>query len=172
MGPARARLDARGVTTILDVQPAIAAGQEPFPEIMNGLRALPKGAVLTVLAPFEPAPLIRLMGGRGWRTHVAWDGETCRASFWMPPTQGEVASAPAVTRLRKDRRACTLDVRGLEPREPLRLTLGALDDPANLPLTVLHTREPALLFPKLQERGLAWEITHEGDEVRIRIHAP
>lgn len=154
----------------LDVRPAIAAGEEPFPAIMAAIRGLPPGGVLRLLAPFEPAPLLRLLGGRGWRTHVAWDGETCQASFWMPPVQGEIEPQVAGDRLVKGPDGAVLDVRGLEPPEPLMRVLGALEDASNLPLTVVHHREPALLFPKLQERGLRWEITRDGDDVRIHIH--
>lgn len=157
----------------LDARPALAAGQEPFAAIMGGFRALAPGEVLTVLAPFEPAPLRRLMGERGWETHAAWDGDVCRCSFWRPPApHAEPAEAAELEqRLVRGPDGARLDVRGLEPPEPLRLTLAAVSDPANLPLLVVHHREPALLFPRLQERGLVWEVAHRDDAVEIRIRA-
>lgn len=158
-------------TQELDVRPAIAAGREPFAVIMAAFRTLETGHVLTVLAPFEPAPLLRLMGERGWRTHVGWDDDTCRASFWRAPDAGLAPAdraelADRFTRLDVGAR---LDVRGLEPPEPLRLTLAAVEEPGALPLTVIHHREPALLYPRLQERGLVWTVTTHADHVEIVI---
>ena len=49
----------------LDVRPELEQGAEPFVILMTALRQLAPGEVLTVLAPFEPAPLRRLMQDRG-----------------------------------------------------------------------------------------------------------
>lgn len=156
---------------VLDVRPALAAGQEPFAPIMAAFRSLPVGRPLTVLAPFEPAPLLRLMGERGWKTHIAWDGETCRASFWRPPDAGltPADTTELAERLTRGEAGARLDVRGLEPPEPLRLTLAALDEPGALPLLVVHHREPALLYPRLAERGLTWTVHTLDDHVEIEI---
>lgn len=65
----------------------------------------------------------------------------------------------------------TLDVRGLEPPQPM---LRVLECVASLApgetLTVIHDRRPIFLYPQLDQRGLS----HETDEpaagvVRIRI---
>jgi uncharacterized protein (DUF2249 family) len=64
-----------------------------------------------------------------------------------------------------------LDVRGLEPPEPMVKILEALE--ALIPgdvLEVLHERRPMLLYPQLDDRGFV----HETDEPepglsRIRI---
>ena len=155
---------------ILDARPALAAGEEPFAMIMGALRTLGSGEILTVLAPFEPAPLIRLMGERGWATHVGWDGDCCRASFWRPPDLPDAAPQLVLgERLQRGSSGHLLDVRGLEPPEPMRMVLQVLDDPEALPLTVVHHREPALLYPKLVERGLAWSVAQVDDHVEIRI---
>lgn len=152
----------------LDVRDDIGRGEEPFARIMGALRALKPGHVLTVIAPFEPAPLRRLMGDRGWQSHVTWDGDACRASFWHPPGQASGPAPEAGARLSRTEAGWTLDVRGLEPPEPLRLAVQSLDR-GELPLTLLHHREPALLYPKLQERGLQWEVATVDDHVEVRI---
>jgi hypothetical protein len=153
----------------LDARPTLAAGGEPFAPIMTALRELDAGAVLTVLAPFEPAPLLRLMAGRGWFTHVGWDGDTCRASFWRPAAAGETDAAEPGERLTTGPDGRVLDVRGLEPPRPMELVLAAVDAEGGVPLTVVHEREPVLLFPRLAERGLAWTVSHVADHVEIRI---
>jgi uncharacterized protein (DUF2249 family) len=156
----------------LDARPALEQGEEPFALIMAALRELGAAQVLTVLAPFEPAPLRRMMEDRGWRSHVAWTGETCRASFWHPPEADGAAPSKEDPddRLQKTAEGWTLDLRQLEPPHPLRMALSALDRGA-LPLTLVHHREPALLYPKLTERGLVWDVTAVGDHIEVRIHA-
>lgn len=54
----------------LDVRPTLAAGGEPFGEIIAAADALPEGGVLEILAPFEPVPLYRVMRHCGF-AHIA-----------------------------------------------------------------------------------------------------
>lgn len=155
----------------LDARPIIAGGQDPFAAIMRALRQAPQGSVFRVRAPFEPAPLIALLGKRGWVPHVTWEGEDCLASFWRPPAaggeEGEDGDGDVEALLAERLAGDTLDVRGLEPPWPLQLVLHATE--RVLPLTVLHQREPALLYPRLVERGLEWTVTQEGGLYTIRI---
>lgn len=152
----------------LDVTPLIEDGQEPFAAIMRTLRQAPAGAVVRIRAPFEPAPLVDLLSKRGWIPHVTWQQDTCLASFWRAPRaelDEDEADLAALLDARLD--GDRLDVRGLEAPQPLVLVLHAAD--RVLPLTVVHQRQPALLFPRLAERGLAWQVEQEGDTVLIHI---
>jgi uncharacterized protein (DUF2249 family) len=69
---------------------------------------------------------------------------------------------------------CVVDVRGLEPPQPMVLALERLQALApGETLAVLHDRRPLFLYPQLDARGF----THETDEpapgvVRIRIRQP
>lgn len=163
----------------LDARPALERGEDPFATIMGGLRTLAPGEILTVLAPFEPAPLRRLLENRGWLSHVTWEGDVCRASFWHPPQpqagntdtgnpEPRSAQLPAVERLKKTTDGWSLDVRGLEPPQPLQLALEAIGR-GELPLTLIHHREPALLYPRLAERGLSWNAVTVEDHVEVTI---
>lgn len=51
---------------VLDVRPFLDAGQEPFPQIMGAVEKLEKGEPLFIIAPFEPAPLYKLMKEKGF----------------------------------------------------------------------------------------------------------
>lgn len=62
--------DDRPATRTLDVRPILAAGEEPFALIMTTADALPAGATLDLVAPFEPVPLYAKLGARGWAHHV------------------------------------------------------------------------------------------------------
>ncbi len=51
---------------VLDVRPDLAAGEEPFDRIMRTARETPAGASFTVIAPFQPVPLLSLLAGQGF----------------------------------------------------------------------------------------------------------
>jgi uncharacterized protein (DUF2249 family) len=63
-----------------------------------------------------------------------------------------------------------LNVSRLEPPEPLERVLAALESlgPGEY-LRVLHSREPYLLYPILDERGFVWH-TRPGGEVAFEIY--
>lgn len=152
----------------LDATPILDAGEDPFSAIMQALRSLPQGSVFRVRAPFEPAPLVALLGKRGWVPHVTWEGDVCLASFWRPDVTGDIAPDDDVRALLAERlRGDRLDVRGLEPPQPMLLVLAAVE--RVLPLTVHHERVPALLLPRLEGMGLRHAIAQDGADVVIRI---
>jgi Uncharacterized conserved protein (DUF2249) len=49
-----------------DARPVIAAGGEPFNDIMAAAAAPGKNGELVVLAPFEPVPLEGVLSARGF----------------------------------------------------------------------------------------------------------
>ena len=67
-----------------------------------------------------------------------------------------------------------LDVRGLQPPEPLIRTLAALDSlPDGHQLVHVNERVPQLLLPMLAERGYACELDEShADRVLLRIWRP
>ena len=50
----------------LDVRPIIAAGDEPFEQIMSIVGALGLDEELVIIAPFEPVPLEGVLGSQGF----------------------------------------------------------------------------------------------------------
>ena len=50
----------------LDLRPAFERGDEPLGEILDAAEATPPSDVLSVIAPFHPVPLRRLLAGRGF----------------------------------------------------------------------------------------------------------
>ncbi|HUZ40719.1 MAG TPA: DUF2249 domain-containing protein [Acidimicrobiales bacterium] len=49
-----------------DARPIIAAGNEPFDQIMAAVGALEADEEFVVLAPFEPVPLEGVLGAQGF----------------------------------------------------------------------------------------------------------
>jgi hypothetical protein len=83
----------------LDVRDLLAAGQEPLRLILEQALELPPGGVLHVRSPFEPVPLFRMMGDRGfaWRSQQ-FDDQDWSSWFWradQPP--GPAGEAPTAS---------------------------------------------------------------------------
>jgi len=56
----------------------------------------------------------------------------------------------------------SIDVRGLEPPQPMERILAALNRlQSGQRLLVIHERRPMFLFPRLAERGFSYEINEE-----------
>jgi uncharacterized protein (DUF2249 family) len=159
----------------LDVREDIARGVEPFARIMGAVKGLAADEVLVVRAPFEPIPLYDVLGRRGFahwtERHAAadWSAWFYRAPA-VPDAGGDAAGGARPT----SPATATLDVRGLEPPQPMVRVLDRVSALApGEELIVLHDRRPLFLYPQLDERGFV----HETEEpapglVRIRIRAP
>ena len=154
----------------LDVRADIARGEEPFARIMAAVKALGDGDALVLRVPFEPVPLYDVLGRRDfahWTERTAADDW----SVWFWRDEGTAARSGPRAATPAPAGALTLDVRDLEPPQPMVLVLERLDSLARgETLEVLHDRRPLFLYPQLDARGFV----HETDEpapglVRIRI---
>ncbi len=149
----------------VDVREDVRRNQEPFARIMAAVKGLGPDEVLVLRAPFEPIPLYDVLGKRGFahwtECHAPDDWSVWfyrRAAGAVGPDgwQGASAGPP-------ERRARLVDVRGLEPPQPMVRVLEELDrlKPGEQ-IEVLHERRPMFLYPQLDERGF----THETEEPR------
>lgn len=158
----------------LDVREDIGRGQEPFARIMAAVKGLRDGDAFVLRAPFEPIPLYDVLGKRGL---ARWTESLGPADFrvWFyrePAASCPEAPAPGAGGAVAGRsRVVHIDVRGLEPPQPMVRVLEQLDGlAAGQTIEVIHDRRPLFLYPQLEERGF----THETDEpeagvVRILI---
>jgi uncharacterized protein (DUF2249 family) len=165
---------AEGGRVHLDVREDIRHGREPFARIMAAVKALDQGQVLVLRTPFEPAPLNDALGKRGfshWTERRAaddWSVWFYREAGSAAPSEPRRSGAAEASAGRPTR---VLDVRGLEPPQPLVKILEALEQlgPGER-LEVLHERRPMLLYPQLDDRGFIHETDEiEGGVTRIRI---
>jgi uncharacterized protein (DUF2249 family) len=180
------RTDAARIITV-DVRDELRAGREPFSIIMAARRELPEDGVLCVRAIFEPVPLYAVMLRQGlvhWTEQradddwVVWFYPEQSAEPGPGPTSAE-HSEPAARPGAGDTAAnvpaddvVVLDVRGLEPPEPMVRTLAALEQlPAGATLVQINARVPQFLLPMLDERGFTYDIREQdNDVVRLFIH--
>jgi uncharacterized protein (DUF2249 family) len=146
----------------LDVRDDLRNGREPFSRIMTVVSALQEQEVLHLRAIFEPVPLFKALGKRGFHHEsIAHAPDDWSVWFWQPAAEITATTRPTVV----------LDVRGLEPPEPLTRTLAALETlPDGHELVQLNDRVPQLLFPMLAERGFACDVDEsQADRVVVRI---
>lgn len=151
----------------LDVRDDLRNGREPFSRIMATVGKLRDDQVLHLRAIFEPAPLFAVLAKRGFAHHAEEHGPD-DWSVWFyreeapasaPAPSGDELPAPAPNEF-------WLDVRGLEPPEPLVRTLAKLDElsPGQV-LVQVNVRVAQFLLPILNERGHRFEI----DESRSHV---
>lgn len=133
----------------LDVRPLVAAHAPPLGAILQAVHALPPGASLRLIAPFEPVPLYAKLGELGF-DHAATARDDGGWEILFTP-RATAAPQPVL-----------LDLRDLEPPEPLRRALEAL---AALPaggVLIAQTRfRPVHLLTVLDERGVAWDCAEQ-----------
>jgi uncharacterized protein (DUF2249 family) len=166
----------------LDVREELRGGGEPFGIIMAARQSLPPGGVLRLRAIFEPVPLYHVMGKHGyahWTEMLADDD--WRVSFYpaededalSPPAEKSGDSAPGdggrgdrAKEQGEEDDVVILDVRGMEPPEPMVRTLAALQElPEGATLLQINVRVPEFLLPQLAEKGFTYEIREQSEEL-------
>ncbi len=163
---------------VLDVRDLLRAGGEPFSKIMAAVASLPEGAVLRLRAIFEPAPLYAVLAKRGFSHETRADAaDDWSVWFWKantPVLAPSTESRSVEVTDERDPTTVRLDVRGLEPPEPMLRTLAALEDlPLGHTLVQINNRVPQFLLPVLAERGYACDIDESrADRVLVRIWRP
>jgi Uncharacterized conserved protein (DUF2249) len=143
----------------LDVRPMLAAHEEPFAAVMAAAKTVPVDSVLVIDAPFNPAPLRRVLERKDYQTY----GERIEAGHWriwcrraaaVSRGQADAGGAPAQGRIWRDGAAVHIDVRGLDAPAPLTAVLALIDGGAHEGVVIVHIhRDPIYLYPELAERG-------------------
>ncbi|UEM18520.1 DUF2249 domain-containing protein [Skermanella mucosa] len=162
----------------LDVRPLLASGQDPFAHVMSTAARVPPGGFMVVDAPFDPAPLRRVLAGKGFTSL----GRQLGAGHWRicwrreEPAGLEDEAQPPVPQPRRGPEpwqaadGTHLDVRGLQPPEPMTRVLDLIDAGTAERLVLHHDREPVFLFPMLAERGWSClSVEHLEGEVRVTL---
>jgi uncharacterized protein (DUF2249 family) len=131
----------------LDVRPLIEAGREPLAEILETLRRLPEDGVLKLVTPFRPAPLLSLLASGEHRS----DSREFEPGCWSTEVLAPGAATPE-------------DLLELEAPEPLeRILLATTELAPGESYSARTPRHPRMLLPRLEERGLAFEVFDELD---------
>ena len=160
----------------LDLRDDLRKGREPFSRIMAAAGALRDDETLHLRAIFEPVPLYTVLGKRGFsHESLAHAADDWSVWFWRRgddvPASAAEATRDAVQPAHARPAETWLDVRGLEPPEPMVRTLAALESlPPGETLVQINVRVPQFLLPILAERGFVAEIDDtQPDRVLVRI---
>lgn len=177
--PAPAKRPDEMPTIELDLREDMRAGREPFSRIMAAVHALGDDKTLRLRTIFEPVPLFGVLGRRGFLYESRQDApDDWSVWFWIGASRSEITlpdgSAMPEASEAGDERTHTLDVRGLQPPEPMTRTLAALETlPEGHELVQINVRVPQLLLPMLAERGFACAVDEsQADRVVVRIWRP
>jgi uncharacterized protein (DUF2249 family) len=162
----------------LDVRDDLRSGREPFSRIMATVDGLRDHDVLHLRAIFEPVPLFKALGKRGFM-HESLSHAPDDWSVWFWRAGAEIrdavgqsdAAAPTPAAAKVTGNVIELDVRGLNPPEPMMRTLAALETlPHGHRLVQVNERVPQFLLPVLAERGFSCEVDESRpDAVRVTI---
>lgn len=133
----------------VDVREDLRKGREPFARLMVAKGEVEPGGALLVRAILEPVPLYAVMAKHGFVHHT----ESLAPDDWMIWFYRDVA---------------VVDVRGMDPPEPLSYTLAALRTlPDGASLVQVNVRVPLLLLPRLDAEGYAYEVQKRAED---RVH--
>ncbi|HEX6972080.1 MAG TPA: DUF2249 domain-containing protein [Limnochordia bacterium] len=167
----------------LDVRQDLREGKEPFGRIMAAVAQLAPGQSLRLLATFEPIPLLKVLGAKGFSHKARRIGEGDWEVLFTPKgaTEGGGSDSAqtggaAETPAPEDSDAAwpapvkTLDNRGLLPPEPMVRILEALEHlrPGEV-LEVFNDRRPHFLYPELEKRRHAVRTEELEEGVRLLI---
>jgi uncharacterized protein (DUF2249 family) len=158
----------------LDVREDLKRGREPFSKIMQAVAGLQANDKLLLIAPFEPAPLYRVLREQGFahESKMTPEGDWQVLFSRMPDASASVKGAGQAgtqsSRRRDDRigkaAVVEIDARGLEPPEPLVRILESLAKlPAGAILRARTDRRPMHLYAQVEERGFRARSQEESD---------
>jgi uncharacterized protein (DUF2249 family) len=158
-------------TLELDVRPILAGGSDPFAEIMAAVAALVPGQDLRIVAPFRPAPLIQVLGSKGFASSEEDLGGGAWAITFRRREDGREVGAPAPADDEPwPAPVRQLDNRDLDPPEPMVRILAAAEEMSEgQVLSALLRREPTFLLPELAKRGHVWRGAFEAEAATYRL---
>lgn len=156
-------------TIELDVRPVIDAGTDPLNLILETIKTIRPGQALKITNTFEPAPLITLLGKKGFQSHTIVVADSLIETYFYKTNAGNApVEIPVVQQQGGDWQTLLdqyaddllyLDVRQLEMPLPMTTILEAVDNlQPGKALFIYHKRIPVFLLPELADRNLDYRI--------------
>ena len=143
---------------LLDARPILAKGGDPFRVIVRRVGELAADEALHLVVGFEPVPLYSVLG------RARASPRTSRRTAMCSTSGSGAARRRRGLGARRLQEPVELDVRGLEPPQPMIAILEKLVELGDgAQLLVRHHREPVLLYEKLAARGYAAKTSRRGE---------
>ncbi len=158
----------------LDVRPILRDGGEPFQKIMETVAALAPGEGLRLFATFNPAPLLQVLGSKGFshesKQLYGGDWEVLFQPTKVAGAMEAATTAPSAEHSEWPDPVQHMDNRDLDPPEPMVRILAATEAmKEGEVLSALLCREPMFLLPELAKRGHSWRGGFEPDGKTYKI---
>ena len=152
------KIDQNKVVTF-DVRPIIAGGKDPLKFILAKIKELKNNETLLLINSFEPVPLYTVLERKGYAHKTEKENDVFKIYFYkdsnLNAVEEEIKSHNNdEINIADFENIIEIDVRDLEPPEPMIKILETLSNIDNkTALLMHHHREPLMLYPKLEERG-------------------
>lgn len=147
----------------------IAEGNDPFETVVAAYDRLTSGESMILVAPFMPAPLVSFLERRGGKTAVLQNERglvKISVLSWKRNTAAN-GICPVIAE------TGALDLRGLEPPEPMVRILEAIEAAkAGGQVKALLSRRPGHLVDMLTRRGFPVQLTSEGENYGLTVSIP
>lgn len=136
---------------VLDVRPDVESGVDPFVKIMNTVDNLKDSEGLHLINSFEPVPLYTVMKMKGFDHSMEYKDGSYHIYFSRAEDVKKESSQVPES---EEEKLIEIDVRGLEPPEPMVKIIEKLPEvDSRTVLLVHHHREPFMLYDKLEHLG-------------------
>jgi uncharacterized protein (DUF2249 family) len=161
----------------LDVREDIKNGADPFKKIMEAINKLKDGEALDLINGFEPFPLYSVLKNKGFEHITNKVPEGFEIIFFRnnvgakPVKVSEEADENQfgdedLKNLAHKQNIIELDVRGLEPPQPLLKIFSTLESlGSDAALHIIHERKPIHLYPRLKDAGYKFLTEETGDDL-------
>lgn len=164
----------------LDVREDIKNGADPFKKIMEAVNNLKEGEALDLINSFEPFPLYSVLKNKGFEHITDKVAEGFEIIFFRSNASNAEAKPVKVSEeadenqfgdedlknLAHKQNIVELDVRGLEPPQPLLKIFSTLEGlGGDAALHIIHERKPIHLYPRLKDAGYKFLTEETGDDL-------
>ena len=165
----------------LDVREDIKNGADPFKKIMEAINKLKDGEALDLINSFEPFPLYSVLKNKGFEHITNKVPEGFEIIFFRNNAGNNVGAKPVkiseeadenqfsdedLKNLAHKQNIIELDVRGLEPPQPLIKIFSTLEGLGiGDALHIIHERKPIHLYPRLKDAGYKFLTEETGDDL-------
>src|SRR4030067_300884 len=134
----------------LDVRPELDAGRDPFNLIIKTLGNMGDDQVLHMIIVFEPVQLYTVLKMKGYEHSTEQADGLWHIYFYKGETGAKADKNAETKEAASEPKTIEIDVRGLEPPEPMVKIIELLPQVGmNTTLLVHHHREPVMLYDNL-----------------------
>ncbi len=161
----------------MDVRPILTGGVDPLQQILVKVDLLSSDDILLIDAPFDPVPLRRMLGARGYESNAVPISDKHWRVFFKKQDTVDLPALPDISDLPPfplywHEGMLEMDLRKLEPPNPMIAILKVIkggEGGDNFMVRLI--RDPIYLYPELSEQNWYAETLEENEDgLKVRIY--